>query len=167
MKNWPNSVSLLLGVVHRWIDMIWECQFFLFFKYVIAFFIGIQISRWNCFLYWFYLSNWRFILWVSKCGAVVECRKIYLKTQVRLQAVLLLRVWGNVFIPKKFDLCKIMSEKFDIYNKIFFRDAVWIGPASPDAGVELLRQLFLQCGFNLGIPGKHCKWWKNTLMKKL
>ena len=61
-------------------------------------------------------------LWVSKCGAEVECRKVNLKTQVRLQAVLLLRVWGNVFIPKKFDPCKIMSEKFDIYNKIFFRD---------------------------------------------
>ncbi len=86
-------------------------------------------------------------LWVSKCGAVVECRKVNLKTQVRLQAVLLLRVWGNVFILKKFYPCKIMSEKFDIYNKIFFRDVeifstpVWIGPA----GVELLRQLFLQC----------------------
>ncbi len=52
----------------------------------------------------------------------VECRKVNLKTQVRLQAVFLLRVWGNVFIPKKFDPCKIMSEKFDIYNKNFFRD---------------------------------------------
>jgi hypothetical protein len=61
-------------------------------------------------------------LWVSKCGAVVECRKVNLKPQVHLQAVLLLRVWGNVFIPKKFDPCKIMSEKFDIYNKNFFRD---------------------------------------------
>ncbi len=101
--------------------MIWECQFFLFFKYVIAFFIGIQISRWNCFLYWFMFQT-EDILWVRKCGVVVECRKVNLKTQVCLQAVLLLRVWGNVFIPKKFDPCKIMSEKFDIYNEIFFRD---------------------------------------------
>ena len=62
------------------------------------------------------------ILGVSKCGAVVECRKVSLKSQVRLQAVLLLRVWGNVFILKKFDPCKIMPEKFNIYNKIFFRD---------------------------------------------
>jgi hypothetical protein len=47
-----------------------------------------------------------------------------------------------------------VNNKFDIYSKIFFRDVgkkklfsipVWIGPASPDAGVELLRQLFLQC----------------------
>ncbi len=57
------------------------------------------------------------ILLVSKCGAVVECRKVNLKMQVRL-----LRVWGNVFIPKKFEPCKIMSEKFNIYNKNFFRD---------------------------------------------
>ncbi len=28
-----------------------------------------------------------------------------------------------------------------------FSTPVWIGPASPDAGVELLRQLFLQCAF--------------------
>ncbi len=41
-----------------------------------------------------------------------------------------------------------MPEKFDIYSKIFCRDVsipVCFGPASPDAGVELLRQLFLQC----------------------
>ncbi len=46
-----------------------------------------------------------------------------------------------------------MTEKFDIYSKIFYRDVekfvrstpVSFGPASPDAGVELLRQLFLQC----------------------
>ncbi len=53
---------------------------------------------------------------------MVEFRKVNLKSQVRLQDVLLLRVWGNVFIPKKFDPCKIMSEKFDIYNRIFYMD---------------------------------------------
>ncbi len=29
---------------------------------------------------------------------------------------------GNVFIAKKFDKCKILLKKFDIYSKIFFRD---------------------------------------------
>ncbi len=38
----------------------------------------------------------------------------------------------------------------------FFSTPVWIGPASPDAGVELLRQLFLQC-MNL-IGQMHLAW---------
>jgi hypothetical protein len=29
---------------------------------------------------------------------------------------------GNVVIAKKFDKCKILLKKFDIYSKIFFRD---------------------------------------------
>ncbi len=60
------------------------------------------------------------------------------------------------FIAKKFDARNILSKKLDIYSKIFFRDVgnfistpVWIGPASPDAGVKLLRQLFLQCMYIL------------------
>jgi hypothetical protein len=38
-----------------------------------------------------------------------------------------------------------MSEKFDIYSRKICSTPVSFGPASPDAGVELLRQLFLQC----------------------
>ncbi len=38
----------------------------------------------------------------------------------------------------------IFIGKFSAGRKLF-STPVWIGPASPDAGVELLRQLFLQC----------------------
>jgi hypothetical protein len=33
----------------------------------------------------------------------------------------------------------------DLFSDQFFLQCVSFGPASPDAGVELLRQLFLQC----------------------
>jgi hypothetical protein len=91
------------------------------------------------------LSNY-----VRKCGAVVACRNVKLSAKVRapddapfetlqlcrrssaflkLQSVGEVR-WssstnfdgGNVFIAKKFDKCKILLKKFDIYSKIFYRD---------------------------------------------
>ncbi len=62
---------------------------------------------------------------ISKCGVVVECRNVNLRTQIRAQVVLLLWVCLFVFIPKKFDTCKIPSEKFDIDSKIVLRDIFW------------------------------------------
>jgi len=65
------------------------------------------------------------------------------------------------YLLKKFDICKSLSKKFDIFDNIVFRDAriffqhqAEFGPASPHAGVELLRQIFLQC----------ISWvWENTI----
>ncbi len=54
-------------------------------------------------------------LWRS--GRVSE--RVNLRMQVRSQVVLLL---SHLALSKKFDICKSLSKKFDIYSKIFFRD---------------------------------------------
>ncbi len=97
-----------------------------------------------------FISQPKLSTYVRKCGAMVACRNVNLRAYVRapddapfetlqlcrrsltflkLQSVGEVR-WssstnfdvGNVLIAKKFDKCKILLKKFDIYSKIFFRD---------------------------------------------
>ncbi len=49
--------------------------------------------------------------------------------------------FNHFLLSKKFDICESLSKNFDIFTKIVFRDAE-IFFSSPDAGVELLRQIF-------------------------
>ena len=65
-----------------------------------------------------------------------------------------------------FLLCRTSStfanNKFDGYHLKICSTPVSFGPASPDAGVELLRQLFLQCVY----AGKSGTWDLETGRRK-
>ncbi len=53
---------------------------------------------------------------------------------------------GNVFIAKKFDTCKGLLKKFDIYSKIVFRD---LGNFAPRPDKSALRHPYRVSNFSI------------------
>jgi hypothetical protein len=108
------------------------------FLYLLAY----LIHTFNLFYIVSFISTCKSHILEGKCGAVVKLRKVNQEGAGPNLPMMACCFWNFPEMSKKLGFCK--EYVWRLSSKLF-STPVWIGPASPDAGVELLRQLFLQC----------------------